>query len=74
MSSDNMSYNESLVVKELLKNTEKLAEDIMANIRILGLDINCQIKSRKMYKEGLCFSLKICMPESNRTSSCFNHR
>ena len=42
MSSDNMSYNESLVVKELLKNTEKLAEDIMANIRILGLDINCQ--------------------------------
>ena len=49
-----MDYNESLVYKELLENSEKLAEDIMANIRRLGLDINFTMDDLTL-ADGNCF-------------------
>ena len=49
-----MEYNESLVYKELLENSEKLAEDIMANIRRLGLDVNFTMDDLTL-ADGNCF-------------------
>ena len=49
-----MDYNESMVYKELLDNSEKLAEDIMRNIRRLGLDVNFRMDDLTL-ADGNCF-------------------
>ena len=54
MSSNEMDYNESLVYKEMLENSEKLAEEIMKNIRRLGLEINFALDDLTL-ADGNCF-------------------
>ena len=54
MSSKDMDYNESMVYKELIENSKKLADTIMANIRRLGLDINFSMDSLTL-ADGNCF-------------------
>ena len=49
-----MDYNESLVYKELLENSEKLAQDIMTTIRRLGLDVNFT-RDDLTLADGNCF-------------------
>ena len=54
MGSPEMDYEESLVYKELLENSRKLAESIMANIRRLGLDVNFLMDDLTL-ADGNCF-------------------
>ena len=49
-----MDYNESMVYKELIENSKKLADTIMANIGRLGLDINFSMDSLTL-ADGNCF-------------------
>ena len=49
-----MDYNDSLVYKELLETSEKLAGDIMRNVRRLGLEINF-IMDDLTLADGNCF-------------------
>ena len=54
MSSFEMDYNESLVFKELIENSRRLADAIMANIRRLGLQINFDMDDLTL-ADGNCF-------------------
>ena len=54
MNSSEMEYDKSQVYKELLESSRLLAEDIMNNIRRLGLDVNFTMDDLTL-ADGNCF-------------------